>query len=132
MIKCKYLDDLDIPIDHYFTNFMKDNDPREERWAKQREEYGFDDRETWNLDKIMIEWIYTRFKMYLEIGGEIINLNTNEILFSYKGKELTQKKAIEVILNKAEEVLIDDLDSSLFYTKDIMLLLGELIPAMWW
>lgn len=132
MIKFKYLDELGIPIDHYFTNFMGDDDPREERWAKQREEYGFDDRETWNLDKIMIEWIYTRFKMYLEIGGEVVDLNFTEVLFPYKDKELTQKEAIEIVLDKAEEVLINDLDSSLFYTDEIMLLLGRLMPAMWW
>ena len=31
-----------------------------------RKEYGFDGRETWNLDKIFIEWIYTRVKYYKE------------------------------------------------------------------
>ena len=58
MQKCKYLDDLGIPINEYGTNFMSNDDPREKGWSKERKEYGFDNRETWNLDRIFIEWIY--------------------------------------------------------------------------
>ena len=55
MQKCKYLDDLGLKIEEYGTNFISDDDSRKENWAIEREEYGFDGRETWNLDKIFIE-----------------------------------------------------------------------------
>ena len=36
MQKCKYLDDLGLKIEEYETNFMYDDDPREERPVEGR------------------------------------------------------------------------------------------------
>ena len=40
--KNKYLDELGIPVNEYGINFMDENDPRQEKWVKERKEYGFD------------------------------------------------------------------------------------------
>ena len=95
MQKCKYLDDLNIPIHEYGTNLVSDyHDCRASSWLKEREEYGFDNRETWNLDRIFIEWIYTRVMMYKECC--ILDLNYHK--FAYKDLELTESEIIDKIL----------------------------------
>lgn len=53
----KYLNDLGIN-----DNFMK-LDPKDSRWNKEIEEYGFPDYETWCLDIYFYCWLYERLKM---------------------------------------------------------------------
>lgn len=71
----KYLNDLGIESTTtcIFNTSAKDKD-RDKRFKKQRYEYGFDDRETWSLDYTLATWLYSHLKMYLEIGGEIVDL----------------------------------------------------------
>jgi hypothetical protein len=130
MQKCKYLDDLNIPIDKYGTNFMPDDDWRAEPWAKEREEYGFDNRETWNLDRIFIEWIYTRVMMYKEYS--VVDMNYHKI--KYKDTEITQGEAIDKILELAKEILLDVDNGEMFYdnSREICDIWKEVLPCMWW
>ena len=72
MQKCKYLDEIGLNIKDYGTNFTEPGDKREARWAKEREECGFDDRETWNLDISFVEWIYTRVNYHAHAVSNII------------------------------------------------------------
>lgn len=94
MQRNKYLDDLGIPIDEYGTNFVSDTDERNETWSKERETYGFDSRECWNLDATFIHWLYSHLMMYCEDAA--IDFNYHK--FTFDGKEYTQKEAIEFIL----------------------------------
>lgn len=136
MQKCKYLDDLGLKIEEYGTNFMSVDDPREEKWAKEREEYGFDNRETWNLDRIFIEWIYTRVKMYKEYSI----VDTSFYKVPYKEKEITQGEAMDKILELAEESLKsewycwDEKINEMIYnnSREICDLWKEILPFMWW
>ena len=129
MQKCKYLDDLGIPINEYGTNFMSDDDPREKDWSEERKEYGFDNRETWNLDRIFIEWIYTRVMMYKEYT--IVNTDFHKI--TYKDNKITQGQAIDKILELAKQSLLSN-DEELFYenSREICDLWKEVLPCMWW
>lgn len=130
MQKCKYLDDLNIPIDKYGTNFMPDDDWRASSWAEEREEYGFDNRETWNLDRIFIEWIYTRVMMYKEYS--VVDMNYHKI--KYKDTEITQGEAIDKILELAKEILLDVDNGEMFYdnSREICDIWKEVLPCMWW
>ena len=119
MQKCKYLDDLGIPINEYGTNFMEDTDHRAGSWAKEREEYGFDNRETWNLDRIFIEWIYTRVLMYKEYT--ICNLDYHK--FTYKDSEITQAEAIDKILELSNE--LENKYYNKFINKELNVLIEE-------
>ena len=133
MQKCKYLDDLNIPINEYGTNFMPDDDCRAESWSKEREEYGFDNRETWNLDRIFIEWIYTRVMMYKEYS--IVDTNYHKIKhIKYKDTEITQGEAIDKILKLAKEILLNMDSDELFYdnSREICDIWKEILPCMWW
>lgn len=136
MQRCKYLDDLGFELEKYGTNFTKKDDRRIDKWEEQRKQYGFDERETWNLDRIFIEWIYTRFMMYKEVCS--IDLDYHNIC--YKGKNLTQEEAIDEVLSLSKKILqseypIWDKNMSemvLKNTGEICEILKELLPYMWW
>ena len=73
------------------------------RYFKQRRKYGFDERETWNLDYTFIEWVYKHCKLYYEVANEIIDLSWSGNNVIYKEKEMTQKEVIERILSLCEQ-----------------------------
>ena len=137
MQRCKYLDDLGLKENKYGTNFMPDDDERADEWREEREKYGFDSRETWCLNTIFIEWIYTRVKMYEEYASEVIDLSYHKI--PYKGQKITQKEAIDKILSLAEEIFLtrDRYDSTadkvfVENSREICDLWKEVLPCMWW
>lgn len=130
MQKCKYFDDLGLDITNYGTNFMPDDDGRAEEWAKDREEYGFDRRETWNLDNTFIEWIYSRVMMFKE--RNCIDLNFHRV--KYKGTMITQGEAIDKILSLSKEYLLNRGNDDVRYenSMEICDLWKEVLPFMWW
>lgn len=136
MQRCKYLDDLGIPVNEYGTNFVSDDDPREQNWSEEREKYGFDNRETWNLDRNFIEWIYTRVIMYKEYSI----VDTSFYKVPYKDEKITQGEAIDKILELAKEILqanaynFDKDINDMIYnnSREICDLWKEILPLMWW
>lgn len=136
MQKCKYLDNLGLKPEEYGTNFTFENDARIDKWDEQRKQYGFDERETWNLDRTFIEWIYTRFMMYKELS--IVDTSFHRI--SYKEQKITQGEAIDKVLNLAEEILKSEpsawnkiINEMVFENlREICEILKELLPYMWW
>lgn len=137
----KYLDALGIPIAKYGTNFCDRTDSRWKSWQKERREYGFDNRETWSFDKIYVEWLYSHMKMFVEVGGEFVDLNSDITRYKFKAKdgtenELTLEQAIGVIENACEKYLTssEDLDEkeNYVFSPEIMTLLGTILPDVWW
>lgn len=129
MQRNKYLDDLGIPIEDYGTNFTDDNDQRASDWGNQREIYGFDTRECWNLDQTFIEWLYSHVMMYYEETIVVLNYHKYE----FEGKSYTQKEAIEHILELCRDYLTTEFvlrngDTA----KKVTRLFAEILPAMWW
>lgn len=115
---------------------------RIQRWKKQRKKYGFDDRETWALNSTFVEWLYSHLKMYLKIGGKIVNLDFHKLEF--EGKEYTQKEAIKKILKACKYYFringyIKDIPSDIEKEnkadenmQEAIRLFAALFPAMWW
>lgn len=133
MQRNKYLDDLNIPVNKYGTNFMPDTDERNETWSRQKEEYGFDSRECWNLDQTFIEWLYSHLMMYLEDATGIIDLSYHK--FEFDGKTYTQKEAIEFILERLRNSLIDiydDNNETYLEVYDAVRMWAEIFRACWW
>lgn len=128
----KYLDKLRIPIRDYGTNFIEDKDERASRWLKQQKDYGFDERETWNLDTIFVEWLYSHFMMYKEIT--LVDLSYFK--FTYNKKKITQGEAIDIICEMCKDYLtakfLEKDQHKEIFSKKTMKLLGELMPYMWW
>lgn len=133
MQRNKYLDDLNIQINKYGTNFMPDTDERNEIWRKQKKEYGFDSRECWNLDQTFIEWLYSHLMMYLEDATGVIDLNYHK--FEFDGKTYTQKEAIEFILERLRNSLIDiydDKNEAYLGVYDAVRMWAEIFRTCWW
>lgn len=126
----KYLDDIGVK-DHPDT-WCEDSDERQERWKKQREMYGFDDRETWNLDFVFYLWLYERLKMFLDVT--IIDLDFPR--FEYNGKEYTQRQMIDMMIERLEFYFCKEYNDWNTEHVDYVLEIGKIwatvLPAMWW
>lgn len=156
MQRNKYLDDLNIPIEKYGTNFVPDNDSRYKTWNEEKALYGFDSRETWNLDQIMIEWLYSHLMMYKEKASQVINLNyykfdipvlhmnnkneqdSNPTWYITQIEEHTELEAIELCVKYFKYYLVNkDLnlaceERSTEKVRCALKILAEIFPALWW
>lgn len=129
---------FELPPHKYGINFMDDTDStreREKNWALQRAKYGFDERETWNLDIMFVEWLYSHIRMFKEIAPLPVEFPSYEM----NGNKLTQSEAMEFILDACEffilhhdEIATDDADQAYDRMSDAIKLWGELFGAMWW
>ncbi len=61
-----YEQELGVTEEDYYQDdcFFKDTDDRKEVWEAEREKYGFDSREMWNLDANICLFLYPRLRMY--------------------------------------------------------------------
>ena len=101
-MKRKYLDDIgakDRP-DQWKSKSHK----RNRKWKKERSIYGFDERDTWNLDYTFYCWLYERLRMFLEVN----NVDLEAITFLYKGETLTLQQCIDRMLEGLKIAITDD------------------------
>ena len=64
MIHNKYLEDIGLRVEQITSNVCGDNDDRKSRWVKQKELYGFDERETWALQMTFEDVFGYRWRGY--------------------------------------------------------------------
>jgi hypothetical protein len=135
----KYLEDLGLRPEDYGVNFSPKNDKRRKKWAKQKEKFGFDERETWSLDHYFAEWLYSHCRMYLKEAGKVIDLE-EEDKYEIDGKKYNQKEAIEKILELLEFYLtninhyksIEKEAEAKDALKEASGIWSEIILDMWW
>lgn len=124
----KYLDDLGV-TDRPDT--WNPDDKRQGKWQEERETYGFDERETWDLDYSFHLWLYERLKMFVKAP---INFEFHH--FEYKGKTYTQKELIEMMLERLEFSFKEDYnrlnETQAAYVSEIEEIWAIVINAMWW
>lgn len=119
MHKRKFLDDLQyeyiVPITE--NNYGEDNPENTAKWEKECSEYGFDSRETWNLDIVMIEKLYERLKLYMEVS--IVDLDYHTIKINNENKSLYEWLIILIAL--CEDVLNEKVEYGNFawYKKEL-------------
>lgn len=128
----KYLDDIG---EDYSWVWKPEGSERDELFEKEREIYGFDSRETWSLDYVFYMWLYERLKMFVEIGGQVVDLNFHK--FDFKGKEYTQLELINMIIERLEyyfkrEDLFVSSEEEYEPIKEIGEIWALVLPAMWW
>ena len=136
MQRNKYLDNLGIAPEHYGTNFCN-FDKRVPYWKKERKLYGFDSRETWNLDRTFIEWLYSHCMMFKEHAIQVIDLK--QPVFLHNNVPYTLIEAIDYIIDATKKWLLDtefnvenSYDKRYEKVKDAVHLWAEILPAMWW
>lgn len=93
----KYLEDAGIEV--FPENEIDPKDNRAERWREQQDKYGFDDRSTWSLDTTMLQLLYERTKMFLEVNI----IDTEYHHFEYNGEDYTQEQLIQMMLKNIED-----------------------------
>lgn len=130
----KYLTDIGVKEDSVPWNWNPD-DSRQEYWKEDRETYGFDERDTWALDRTLALLIYPRLRMYNEVN----KINTSFHMFEANGETLTQQQCMDKILKgfknyiTCQEVPYSEEEDSVYkeYTNCFMLL-GKIIGSLWW
>ena len=131
-MKHKYLIDNNIPHGLYKP---KKGDNRIPDWKEARKEYGFDERETWDLRHNFLSWLYERIKMYIDVCDCDLSYHT----FKYDGKEYTQQQILDKICEDIElyydaqfSADPDKWNKRVPYLNEIGTLWGLVLPAMWW
>lgn len=126
----KYLDDIGMSNR---CDLWSPEDRRQKQWAKEREEYGFDERETWSMEHTFYCWLYERLKMYLDVN--CVNLTFHK--FEYDGEELTQEECInrmiygcEIYFKQENDWDISEADQKAI--DDVAKIWAIVLPAMWW
>lgn len=139
----KYLNQLGIKSDDscIFNTTEIDGCGRQKKFMKEREEHGFDSRETWGLNYTFVTWLYEHLKVYMDYAdgetGGMVDLNyhkanipvlsaipeedlvkpyNNDLAEKYYNtiiEEHTQREAILLMINYLEDYLKNNEDCSL-------------------
>lgn len=127
----KFLDDIGFDLD-----WGTDGDKRNSIWAEQREKYGVDERDTWNLDITMMALLYERLMLYKKVANEIIDLEFHEIEVEYNGESntLTLLDWIDRLLEMLEHYLTSNtvLEEEEYSSHKIWTYWSQLSAYMWW
>lgn len=132
----KYYDDLFKGKKYkpdYPTEICGKGDKREKKWKKEREKYGFDNRETWNLNTNFYVWLYERLKMYKKHASKIVDLTFYK--FEYDGETLTQIECIDRMIEGCKLYIEDDENPDKEVQKkieDVAKIWAMVLPHMWW
>lgn len=106
------------------TKIKGDSPKRRKRFKKQKEEYGFDERETWNLNFTTITWLYSHLERLLEWNTVVDYYNTSHIY------------TIPVIIKEKGEYqykVVEDEDGYfdlIFKTEDKKLPIGSIVEII--
>lgn len=108
------------------------------RWWRERRKYGFDERETWALDKTIFMFLYERLKRYDEV--DIINTSFHKKEFN--GKVMTFQEAIDRMIELSEDLVkIESLEIDSYEeevgkieqkAKELFDLLSIWVFYLWW
>ena len=133
-MKHRYLEEINCPRIYQANMSTDEVDNRDPKWAMQRNMYGFDERETWNLGTCFYAWLYEHLKMYLDKASKIVNLDY--YTFEYNGKTYTQREMIEQICEIIEYYFSDKFDDwdddDCKYVSNIEKMWAVIMPYMWW
>jgi hypothetical protein len=108
----------------------KDEPEKLEKYKKQRDERGFDDTETWHLDKTVALFLIPRLKRYIQVNngfpsGETEKSFNEKLMFIVKSfEEYYQDENVEVSLELEKERLSN--------AKKAVAILGEIWFDLWW
>ena len=130
----KYIEDSGIKFEDT-PQGMLSNDKREEIWKEQREIYGFDTRETWNLDYTIKLFLYERLCMYNEINC----IDTTFHKIEYDGEIVNFQDALDKMIEGLKlDLILDEYDKKRKEPdtekkiNDVFPLLAEFIYCLWW
>ncbi|MBO5969836.1 MAG: hypothetical protein J6S14_15190 [Clostridia bacterium] len=99
----------------------------------QRRTYGFDDRETWDMDKTFYLWLYEHLMMFNDVT--ITDLEKSK-LYTYREEEYTVAALIDILLASLQIAITKDYDlctpAEREHIDDIPKIWAIIIREMWW
>lgn len=131
-----HLDDLGPdyePSDTWGEEQSEKTAQRQRRWAVQQRRYGFDDRQTWSLDTVMIELLYERLKAYFPLADDFVDLTFHK--FEFEDETLTQRDAVLKLIELAHQSLDPEdgyADAGATARSRLWNLWAIVHPHMWW
>ena len=134
----KYLKDIGIKPADMPWNWNND-DSRQKEWREERQTYGFDERDTWNLYYTMTLMTYERLKHYREIAP--VEIDTPHLSHTYEmdGKNVPYGVIIDRILTGFENYLKAkdegwlDTDTKVYDEwLECWTLFALIIRSLWW
>lgn len=111
MQKNKYLDNIGIRRENYGSNFIKD---RKVQRFIERMRYGFDYRDTVNMELLTAEVLYSRLKMLTDKTMDDLSFNHVE----FEGKIYTIEEAFHRIMEACKDFLLSCQDGSFYLSPD--------------
>ena len=125
----KYLDDI-LPKGKTPYDFEFDDEIRNQKWEKEREQLGFDERETWNLDFTIFCWLYERLRKYKEVSP--VDLNCKIVKVNDEEKNLGEW--IDIMINNAEALILLDMysEENIKLAEFTIEIFKQTIFYLWW
>ena len=125
----KYLDDI-LPKGKTPYDFECDDEIRNQKWEKEREQYGFDERETWNLDFTFFCWLYEHLRKYKEVSP--VDLNCKIVKVNDEEKNLGEW--IDIMINNAEALILLDMysEENIKLAEFTIEIFKQTIFYLWW
>ena len=131
----KYIDDLNIKEENRPEGYNP-NDKRQDSWRKEREIYGFDERDTWDLNYTMNLMLYERLCYF----NEFAPINKEHHKIEFKGKEITLQECLDRMIEGLKlDLIIDFLDKKRREDKEIInkidewaFIYAECRYLLWW
>ena len=123
-------------------------------FKEQRKTYGFDEKETWNLNYTYITWLYSHLKFYLDYTPVDLTFHKFKVpileerkkkrkensFFKEVAKELTQEDAIKLALEYMESYLsylsedpfLEHEMKQIEKVKCALKIVAEIFTVLWW
>ena len=97
----------------------------------------FDERDTFNMDAVLLMWLYERLRYFQdEVTKTIVMDDPEHATFEIFGEKLTQLQCINRMVEYCKTALLSDdfedrvlMDAAM---RDLFKILSEVYWAMWW
>lgn len=116
-----------------YNTLEEDKTGRKERFQKQREDFGFDEREIWNLRDTTIMWLYSHLKRF--VAWNCCDLYDKDRSNMYLTKRILKDKDGFYMYDKIDFVRNDDKENESYTTikfkkEEVRLSIGEIIDLI--
>lgn len=116
-------------MDYGLSGELDATDNRQEKWAKQREERGFDDTETWNLFNVVARFVLPRLIRFKEVTNGF-PCDLTEAEWDEKLQQMID--AFQVWANCDDEAMTLDDKEKWQRACDGAELFGKYFRDLWW
>ena len=125
----KYLYDI-LPKGKTPYDFEFDDEIRNQKWEREIEEYGFSERETWNLDFTFFCGLYESLRKYKEVSP--VDLSCKIVKVNNEEKNLGEW--IDIMINNAEALILLDMysEENIKLAEFTIEIFKQTIFYLWW